>query len=131
MNWQVFYAVLKAWRASPRLKCWCAPRDWDRMGNLMSRRIGMPRLERSLVCLRRFNPLRSGAPTISREHSKARPKGFERSHPADSVFTANRNRILDFAAKNRLPTIYPWREYVVDGGLMSYAPSLSDLYRRA
>jgi putative ABC transport system substrate-binding protein len=38
---------------------------------------------------------------------------------------------LDFVAKNRLPTIYPWREYVVDGGLLSYTPSLSDLYRRA
>jgi putative tryptophan/tyrosine transport system substrate-binding protein len=47
------------------------------------------------------------------------------------VFTTNRHRILSFAAKNRLPGIYPWREYVEDGGLMSYAPSLSDLYRRA
>jgi putative ABC transport system substrate-binding protein len=47
------------------------------------------------------------------------------------VFTANRNRILDLAAKNRLAGIYPWREYVEDGGLMSYAPKLSDLYRRA
>jgi putative tryptophan/tyrosine transport system substrate-binding protein len=47
------------------------------------------------------------------------------------VFTANRNRILEFAAKNRLPAIYPFKEYVEDGGLMSYAPNLSDLYRRA
>jgi putative ABC transport system substrate-binding protein len=47
------------------------------------------------------------------------------------AFTANRNRILDFAAKNRLPGIYPWREYVEDGGLMSYGPNLPDLYRRA
>jgi len=50
---------------------------------------------------------------------------------ADPVFTTNRNQILDFAAKNRLPGIYPWREYVEDGGLMSYAMKLSDLYRRA
>jgi putative ABC transport system substrate-binding protein len=47
------------------------------------------------------------------------------------LFTANRKRILDFAAKNRLPAIYPWKEYVEDGGLMSYAPNLSDQYRRA
>jgi putative ABC transport system substrate-binding protein len=48
-----------------------------------------------------------------------------------AVFTSNRNRILDFAAKKRLPGMYPWREYVEDGGLMSYAPNLSDRYRRA
>jgi putative ABC transport system substrate-binding protein len=49
----------------------------------------------------------------------------------DPVFAENRNRILDFAAKNHLPAIYPWREYVNDGGLMSYAANLPDLYRRA
>jgi len=50
------------------------------------------------------------------------------SHP---IFTDNRHRILDFAAKKCLPAIYPWKEYVEDGGLMSYAPKLSDLFRRA
>ena len=49
----------------------------------------------------------------------------------DPVFTANRKLILEFAAKNRLPAIYPWRQYVEDGGLMSYDEKLSDLYRRA
>jgi len=49
----------------------------------------------------------------------------------DPVFSANRKQILDFAANNRLPGIYPWREYVEDGGLMSYSTKLSDLYRRA
>ena len=46
-------------------------------------------------------------------------------------FTTNRKPILRLAVKNRLPGIYPFREYVEEGGLMSYAPSLSDLYRRA
>ncbi len=50
---------------------------------------------------------------------------------ADPIMTANRNQILGFAAKNRLPGIYPWKEYVEDGGLMSHATKLSDLYRRA
>jgi putative ABC transport system substrate-binding protein len=50
------------------------------------------------------------------------------THP---IFTGNRNKILEFAAKNRLPAMYPWREYVEDGGLMSYATKLSDLYRRS
>jgi putative tryptophan/tyrosine transport system substrate-binding protein len=47
------------------------------------------------------------------------------------VLTANRNRILNFAATKRLPGVYPWKEYVEDGGLMSYAPNLPDMYRRA
>jgi putative ABC transport system substrate-binding protein len=50
---------------------------------------------------------------------------------SQAVFTDNRKQIVGFAAKNHLPAIYPWREYVNDGGLMSYAPKLPDLYRRA
>ena len=38
---------------------------------------------------------------------------------------------MDLAAKNRLPAVYPWREYVDAGGLMSYGPDLADCYRRA
>jgi putative ABC transport system substrate-binding protein len=49
---------------------------------------------------------------------------------ASPMFSSNRNRILDFAAKNRLPGMYPWREYVEDGGLMSYAPNRPELNRR-
>ena len=47
------------------------------------------------------------------------------------VFTNNRKQILEFAAKNRLSAIYPFKEYVEDGGLMSYSTKLSDLYHRA
>src|SRR5262245_27403267 len=39
--------------------------------------------------------------------------------------------IIDFVAKNRLPTIYIIKENVVAGGLMSYGPSIADLFRRA
>ena len=35
------------------------------------------------------------------------------------------------AAKNRLPAVYPWREFVDAGGLMAYGPDLADLSRRA
>ena len=38
---------------------------------------------------------------------------------------------MDLAAKNRLPTVYAWREFVDAGGLMAYGPNLSNLYRRA
>jgi putative tryptophan/tyrosine transport system substrate-binding protein len=42
-----------------------------------------------------------------------------------------RDRLVDFAAKNRLPAMYAGPEFVDAGGLMSYAPSYSDLFRRA
>jgi len=48
----------------------------------------------------------------------------------DPLFTPRRAQIIALAARHRLPTIYPWREYVEDGGLMSYGPSLSWAYRQ-
>jgi putative tryptophan/tyrosine transport system substrate-binding protein len=41
-----------------------------------------------------------------------------------------RGRIVDLAAKHRLPAMYAWRELVVAGGLMSYGPSQLDMHRR-
>ena len=43
----------------------------------------------------------------------------------------NRQLIVDFALKNRLSSIYEERLFVESGGLMSYAPSFADLFRRA
>jgi putative ABC transport system substrate-binding protein len=47
------------------------------------------------------------------------------------MFVSGRRRLVDLAAKNRLPAVYPWREFVDAGGLMAYGPNLADLYRRA
>ncbi|MFQ5567572.1 MAG: ABC transporter substrate-binding protein [Paracoccaceae bacterium] len=44
---------------------------------------------------------------------------------------AHRHRIVEFAARNRLPAIYPVAEFVTIGGLMSYGISAADLYHRA
>jgi putative ABC transport system substrate-binding protein len=44
---------------------------------------------------------------------------------------SNRKRITDLAAKNRLPAIYPGRNFVESGGLMSYGPDLIEPYKRA
>ncbi|MBI4591369.1 MAG: ABC transporter substrate-binding protein [Candidatus Rokubacteria bacterium] len=44
---------------------------------------------------------------------------------------AQRRRIVDFATKNRLPSMYHTQEFVDAGGLMSYGADLADLYRRA
>ena len=46
------------------------------------------------------------------------------------LFT-ERRRLVDLAAKNRLPAVYLQREFVEAGGLMAYGPSLADLFRRA
>jgi putative tryptophan/tyrosine transport system substrate-binding protein len=40
-------------------------------------------------------------------------------------------RVVDLAATSRLPAMYDWKLYVEAGGLMSYGPSLPDIYRRA
>ncbi len=47
------------------------------------------------------------------------------------LFNRYRKRIVDFAAKRKLPAIYHRREFVDDGGLMSYDTSQSDRDRRA
>ena len=49
----------------------------------------------------------------------------------DPVFTSNRKRIADLAAKQRLPTVSGIREYVEAGCLIAYGPSFPDMYRRA
>ena len=47
------------------------------------------------------------------------------------VINANRQQILEFAAKNRLPAMYAGSEFVEAGGLMSYGPNYTDQFRRA
>jgi putative ABC transport system substrate-binding protein len=49
----------------------------------------------------------------------------------DRLLLAHRRRIVDFAASRRLPAMYGYRDYVVAGGLMSYAPNDIDLFRGA
>jgi putative ABC transport system substrate-binding protein len=71
------------------------------------------------------------------------PGGFERAFDTASrqgagallvlpaaLFSAHQKRIAALAAKSRLPTIYWQRPFVKMGGLMSYGPRMSDLWRR-
>jgi putative ABC transport system substrate-binding protein len=48
-----------------------------------------------------------------------------------SPFFAERKRIVELAGKHRLPAIYPQKEFVDEGGLMSYGADYVDLYRHA
>ncbi len=50
---------------------------------------------------------------------------------ADRIFLHNRARMMDFAAKNRLPSVNAYRELVEAGGLMSFGPSYPGMHRRA
>jgi putative ABC transport system substrate-binding protein len=50
---------------------------------------------------------------------------------ASPVLHSHRTQVANLAAQNRLPAIYPWVEFVEEGGLMSYGVSFADLYRRA
>ena len=49
----------------------------------------------------------------------------------DIILNQHRKRIVELAAKNRLPAVYPFREYVDAGGLLFYGASFRDMYRRA
>ncbi len=50
---------------------------------------------------------------------------------ASAVIASRRAQIVQLAVQNRLPTIYPYLEYVEAGRLMSYGVQVNDLYRRA
>jgi putative ABC transport system substrate-binding protein len=49
----------------------------------------------------------------------------------DPFMSTHYRRILDFAVKRQWPVMCFWREFVEAGGLLSYGPSLRDLFRRA
>jgi putative ABC transport system substrate-binding protein len=48
---------------------------------------------------------------------------------ADLFLHSQREKLVSLANSYALPTIYPWREYVTAGGLMSFGPSLIDASR--
>ncbi len=94
----------------------------------------------------RFEQAKSAAPTIgvTVESVEVRNTGdlttaFEsivHEHPdallllVDPFTLSQRTRIVEFAAKERLPAIYEARDFVDAGGLMSYGPLTIDLFRR-
>ncbi|HSE91094.1 MAG TPA: ABC transporter substrate-binding protein [Candidatus Binatia bacterium] len=61
--------------------------------------------------------------------TKARSVAVAGTHA--SLFTTNRKRIVDLAAKNRLPAIYSREDFVDSGGLMSYGADRTEPYTRA
>ena len=50
---------------------------------------------------------------------------------ANAFFFSRRNQFVELATRYSIPTVYPWREAVVGGGLVSYGASITDAYRLA
>jgi putative ABC transport system substrate-binding protein len=50
---------------------------------------------------------------------------------AGAFLLSRRNQIIALAARHGIPTIYGFREYSADGGLMSYGNNIADAFRRA
>jgi putative ABC transport system substrate-binding protein len=49
----------------------------------------------------------------------------------DRFLLAYRASIVQFMAEHRLPGMFPYREFVQEGGLLSYGPDYTDMFRRA
>ena len=49
----------------------------------------------------------------------------------DPFFNSRRDQIVGLTTRHAIPTVFPWREYVVAGGLLSYGTSLGNTYRQA
>jgi putative ABC transport system substrate-binding protein len=71
------------------------------------------------------NELTRAFATISKEHLGALIIA------ADVLFRNQRDRIVDFAAGQRIPTVFYAREFAEAGGLMTYGPNGPDMFRQA
>ncbi len=91
-------------------------------------REAVPKLSRVSVLWNPANPFHVLDPAFD-AIVKERPGAF--IVLADRIFLHNRSRIVDFAARQRLPAVYAYRELVEAGGLMSFGPNYADMHRRA
>jgi putative tryptophan/tyrosine transport system substrate-binding protein len=62
--------------------------------------------------------------TVAQEHIDAVHIGV------DGLFGTHRARLIGLAARYRVPTSYPWREFTVDGGLMNYGAIIREQFHQ-
>jgi len=115
----------------------------------------VPKLSRVAVLLNPANPFTTiawkatqpAAKALSVELQRVEARGandldralarIEAAHPdglvviADRFLLSHRASIVQFVVKNRLPSMFSFREFAQEGGLMAYAPDFADSYRRA
>jgi putative ABC transport system substrate-binding protein len=84
------------------------------------------RLRIQFLEVRGPSDLDSAFKAITKEHADALTM-----FPGHPVLMANRKQVVELAAKNRVPAMYPFTEFVDAGGLMSYGPDLAANFRRA
>jgi putative ABC transport system substrate-binding protein len=82
------------------------------------------RVQHFAVAVKNRDDLGGALPQITRGHADA-------LFVSQGMSPAARREILDFAAKNRLPSMFLNSEIVRDGGLMSYAPDFAEMFREA
>ena len=101
---------------------------WGSRGNLLTE---LEAVAKALGLKLQSLPVRS-LDDFERAFAGAKRDGAEAliTTPSPLINTEQR-QVLDFAAKNRLPAMYQTSEWVEAGGLMSYAPNFTDLWRRA
>jgi putative ABC transport system substrate-binding protein len=113
------------------------------------RRIAFLQNMENPVALSQWEEFKTAAPLLGLEASQAqllvrKPEDVVRAFDTaiaqrtdailvgnDSVTLTNRWRVVELAAKHRLPAIYNNRVFIDAGGLMAYGVSYPDLYRRA
>jgi putative ABC transport system substrate-binding protein len=110
-------------------------------------RVGVLRMPGTGASLQ-LKELRAAAPVLKIKldeiETQPDPKGLEKSFQtakqkgvgavmtaAGRPFFAERKRIVELASKNRLPAIYFQKEFVDEGGLMSYGVDFDSLFRKA
>jgi putative ABC transport system substrate-binding protein len=111
-------------------------------------RVGLLRLPGAGIQELQLKELRAAAPALKLKleeiETQPDPKGFDSAFQtakqkqvnailpmANRSYFAERRRIVELAVKYRLPAIYFQKEFVDEGGLMSYGVDYDDLYRRA
>jgi putative tryptophan/tyrosine transport system substrate-binding protein len=96
------------------------PAEWEETKKA-ARTLG---LHPELLDVRNENDLGSAFELALQKHVEALVIG------ADGLTQTHQQAIIDFAARNSLPVIYPAREFVEGGGLIAYAVNYPDLYFR-
>jgi putative tryptophan/tyrosine transport system substrate-binding protein len=83
-------------------------------------------LDLNLMLVKASNPLEmeDAFATLVRERVEALQIGV------DPLFGNHVDQLVALAARHKVPTIYPWREFTAAGGLMNYGSSIPDAFRQ-